>query len=126
MGETEKASEAKRTTVGPASVLAYLDPNYWNERFTSEDHYEWLKDYSHFRHLIHQHIKPDSSVLELGCGNSQLSDELYNDGITNITCIDLSSVAVEKMQKRFFSKGYKGFCIYFLYTYYNVQCGSSL
>ncbi|KAF5758781.1 putative endothelin-converting enzyme 1 [Helianthus annuus] len=108
MGETEKASEAKRTTVGPASVLAYLDPNYWNERFTSEDHYEWLKDYSHFRHLIHQHIKPDSSVLELGCGNSQLSDELYNDGITNITCIDLSSVAVEKMQKRFFSKGYKG------------------
>ncbi|MFS7998774.1 putative endothelin-converting enzyme 1 [Helianthus anomalus] len=108
MGETEKPSEAKRTTVGPPSVLAYLDPNYWNERFTSEDHYEWLKDYSHFRHLIHQHIKPASSVLELGCGNSQLSDELYNEGITNITCIDLSSVAVEKMQKRLFSKGYKG------------------
>ncbi|KAI3714474.1 hypothetical protein L6452_21428 [Arctium lappa] len=30
----------------------------WNDRFTSEDHYEWLKDYSHFRHLIQQHITP--------------------------------------------------------------------
>ncbi|KAI3736433.1 hypothetical protein L6452_15974 [Arctium lappa] len=29
-----------------------------NDRFTSEDHYEWLKDYSHFRHLIQQHITP--------------------------------------------------------------------
>ncbi|KAF5810908.1 putative endothelin-converting enzyme 1 [Helianthus annuus] len=92
MDEMEKPSDAKRTTVRPPSVLAYLDPNYWNERFTSEDHYKWLKDYAHFRHLIHQHIKPDSSVLELGCGNSQLSDELYNEGITNITCIDLSSI----------------------------------
>ncbi|CAH1451073.1 unnamed protein product [Lactuca virosa] len=107
MDETENLSEAKRTTVGPPSVLEYLDPNYWNERFTSEDHYEWLKDYSHFRHLIQQHIKPSSSVLELGCGNSQLSDELYKEGITKLTCIDLSSVAVEKKKKQLLSKGYK-------------------
>ncbi|KAJ9561006.1 hypothetical protein OSB04_006166 [Centaurea solstitialis] len=103
----ETSSEAKRATVGPPSVLAYLDPNYWNDRFTSEDHYEWLKDYSHFRHLIQQHITPTSSVLELGCGNSQLCDELYKEGITNLTCIDLSSVAVLKMQARLLSKGYK-------------------
>ncbi|KAI3769810.1 hypothetical protein L6452_00923 [Arctium lappa] len=103
----DETSEIKRTTVGPPSVLAYLDPNYWNDRFTSEDHYEWLKDYSHFRHLIHQHITPISSVLELGCGNSQLCDELYKEGITKLTCIDLSSVAVQKMQTRLLFKGYK-------------------
>ncbi|KVI10783.1 hypothetical protein Ccrd_010851 [Cynara cardunculus var. scolymus] len=107
----EPSSEAKRTAVGPPSVLAYLDPNYWNDRFTCEDHYEWLKDYSHFRHLIQQHITPTSSVLELGCGNSQLCDELYKEGITKLTCIDLSSVAVQKMQTRLLSKGYKGLCI---------------
>lgn len=44
----------------------------------------------------------------MGCGNSQLCEELYKDGITDITCIDLSAVAVEKMQKRVLSKGYKG------------------
>ncbi|KAL4555682.1 hypothetical protein LXL04_038310 [Taraxacum kok-saghyz] len=106
MDETETPSEAKRTTVGPASVSEYLDPNYWNDRFTSEDHYEWLKDYSHFRHLIHQHVKPSSHVLELGCGNSQLSDELYKEGITKLTCIDLSSVAVDKKKKQLLSKGF--------------------
>lgn len=50
-------------------------------------------------------------VLELGCGNSQLSEELYKDGITKITCIDLSAVAVEKMQKRLALKGYNGVLI---------------
>nr|QTZ19452.1 methyltransferase 13 [Bixa orellana] len=90
----------------PASASAYLDPKYWNERFSNEEHYEWFKDYSHFRHLIQAHIKPYSSVLELGCGNSQLCEELYKEGITEITCIDLSSVAVQKMQERLSSKGY--------------------
>lgn len=47
-------------------------------------------------------------VLELGCGNSQLCEELYKDGITETTCIDLSAVAVEKMQRRLALKGYKG------------------
>lgn len=50
-------------------------------------------------------------VLELGCGNSQLCEELYKDGITEMTCIDLSAVAVEKMQKRLTLKGYKGVLI---------------
>lgn len=59
-------------------------------------------------------------VLELGCGNSQLCDELYKDGIVDITCIDLSSVAVEKMQTRLLSKGYKGNCFVSLYSLASV------
>ncbi|KAK2978350.1 hypothetical protein RJ640_016452 [Escallonia rubra] len=107
-------TQNQTTSVGPSTVLAYLDPNYWShpfyyrdERFSREEHYEWFKDYSHFRHLIQQHIKPYYSLLELGCGNSQLCEELYKDGITQQTCIDISAVAVEKMQKKLLSKGYK-------------------
>ncbi|WCJ33842.1 EEF1A lysine methyltransferase 4 [Euphorbia peplus] len=103
MNQTSKDKD----DVAPSSVLEYLDPNYWNERFSKEEHYEWFKDYSHFRHLIRSHISPDSSVLELGCGNSQLCDHMYDDGITDITCIDLSKIAVEKMQQRLSAKGYK-------------------
>lgn len=54
-------------------------------------------------------------VLELGCGNSQLCEEMYRDGITEVTCIDLSAVAVEKMQKRLEAMGYKG--LFLLYSY---------
>ncbi|XP_021746039.1 endothelin-converting enzyme 2-like [Chenopodium quinoa] len=74
-----------KDTVVPSSVLTYLDPLYWfDDRFAKEEHYEWLKDYSYFRHLILENIQPNSSVLELGCGNSQLSDEMYKNGIKNI------------------------------------------
>ncbi|KAF3951474.1 hypothetical protein CMV_022876 [Castanea mollissima] len=106
MGTNQNPKETHKNSFGPSSAKAYLDPHYWDERFSNEEHYEWFKDYSHFRHLIQAHIKPNSSVLELGCGNSQLSEELYKDGITKITCIDLSAVAVEKMQKRLALKGY--------------------
>jgi 2-polyprenyl-3-methyl-5-hydroxy-6-metoxy-1,4-benzoquinol methylase len=40
-------------------------------------------------------------VLEVGAGNSRLSEEMYRDGITNITCTDLSPVAVKRMHTRF-------------------------
>ncbi|KAI3441331.1 Methyltranfer_dom domain-containing protein [Psidium guajava] len=105
--ESEGSNLLEKRDVGPTTALDYLDPRYWDERFSREEHYEWFKDYSHFRHLIQQNVKPDSSVLELGCGNSQLSENLYKDGVTRITCIDLSAVAVESMQKRVLSKGYK-------------------
>ncbi|GAB2291234.1 hypothetical protein Dimus_025490 [Dionaea muscipula] len=93
--------------VPPATALAYLDPTYWDERFSREEHYEWFKGYSHFRHLILHHINPNSSVLELGCGNSHLSQEMYRDGITDITCTDLSPVAVHNMRNTILSKGIK-------------------
>lgn len=104
---TQKTTQSPKADVLPSSASAYLDPQYWDERFSQEDHYEWFKDYTHFRYLLLQHMDSHSSVLELGCGNSQLCEELYKDGITELTCIDLSAVAVEKMKQRLTSKGYR-------------------
>ncbi|KAG5145448.1 hypothetical protein JHK84_030991 [Glycine max] len=95
-------------TPTPSTALTYLNPSYWDERFSKEEQYEWFKDYSHFRHLIQPHLTPHSAVLELGCGNSQMCEQLHKDGTTNITCIDLSPVAVQNMQKRLLSRGFKG------------------
>ncbi|KAL2254712.1 UNVERIFIED_CONTAM: hypothetical protein Sindi_0265900 [Sesamum indicum] len=54
-------SEAQKPDVAPATASAYLDPNYWDRRFEQEEHYEWFKDYSYFRHLILQYVKPNSA-----------------------------------------------------------------
>ncbi|XAR72844.1 Endothelin-converting enzyme 1 [Bertholletia excelsa] len=105
--DSQTMPETQIMAVEPSTAMAYLDPHYWDERFAREEHYEWFKDYSYFRHLIEKSVKPNSSVLELGCGNSQLCEELYKEGINDITCIDLSAVAVEKTQKRLLAKGYK-------------------
>ncbi|KAG7011687.1 Protein TIC 62, chloroplastic [Cucurbita argyrosperma subsp. argyrosperma] len=102
-----EADVSSETHLPKPKKLQPLSPFTMDERFSKEEHYEWFKDYSHFRNLILPLLKPDSSVLELGSGNSKLSEELYNDGITDITCIDLSAVAVEKMQKRLHLKGMK-------------------
>ncbi|XP_074320909.1 uncharacterized protein LOC141657539 isoform X1 [Silene latifolia] len=104
--EKRNSSNNSKDEIAPPSALTYLDPLYWNERFAKEQHYEWFKDYSHFRHLILEHIQPHSSVLELGCGNSQLSDEMHKDGIKDITCTDLSPVAVHNLQTRVSDKGF--------------------
>ncbi|KAG0572732.1 hypothetical protein KC19_VG120800 [Ceratodon purpureus] len=85
----------------PANKLLYLRPSYWDERFEEEQHYEWFKDYSHFRHLVLKHIKPTDKVLEVGAGSSRLSEDMYRDDIQHITCTDLSKVAVERMRERF-------------------------
>eukprot|EP01018_Ginkgo_biloba_P032051 Gb_17789 [translate_table: standard] len=109
-GEENKQGQRRNGNIDdiPPSASAYLNPQYWNERFETEEHYEWFKDYSYFRHLVALHVRPTDTVLELGCGNSQMCEGLYKDGITQITCIDLSPVAVEKMQKRLTVEGFHG------------------
>lgn len=36
----------------------------------------------------------------LGCGNSELSEQLYDAGYTNITNIDISQVVIQQMAER--------------------------
>ncbi|KAG6545607.1 hypothetical protein Mapa_012961 [Marchantia paleacea] len=92
----------------PSNTALYLEPTYWNDRFAREEHYEWFKDYSHFRHLILANVKPTDRVLEVGCGNSQMGMEMFKDGIRQITRTDLSPVAVKHMQERCAALGFEG------------------
>ncbi|CAM6012738.1 unnamed protein product [Sphagnum balticum] len=101
LGSSLHPSAGVRRQDPPSDALVYLAPEYWDERFEEEEHYEWFKDYSHFRDLLLSHVKPTDRVLEVGAGNSHLSEEMYRDGITNITCTDLSPVAVKRMHTRF-------------------------
>ncbi|KAK3120303.1 hypothetical protein QOZ80_9AG0685390 [Eleusine coracana subsp. coracana] len=95
--------------VAPPTASAYLDPTYWDERFGKEEHYEWFKDFSHFRHLLAPLLSPSLSVLEVGCGNSRLGEELLREGVAGgITCVDLSPVAVQRMRDRLVEQGTHG------------------
>ncbi|XP_020100712.1 endothelin-converting enzyme 2 [Ananas comosus] len=106
--ERTAAAAAEVAEVAPGTAAAYLDPRYWDERFSSEEHYEWCKDYSHFRHLLRPLLSPSLSVLELGSGNSRLCEELRREGVVDITCVDLSPVAVQRMRKRLADRGLGG------------------
>ncbi|OAE23903.1 hypothetical protein AXG93_1217s1150 [Marchantia polymorpha subsp. ruderalis] len=102
------AEPGDNADVLPSHTALYLEPTYWNDRFAREEHYEWFKDYSHFRHLILANVKPTDRVLEVGCGNSQMGVEMFKDGICQITRTDLSPVAVKHMQERSAALGFEG------------------
>ena len=39
-------------------------------------------------------------ILVLGCGNADFSEDLYDDGYTNVVNVDISSVVIGQMQDR--------------------------
>ena len=85
----------------PDGNETYKLQEYWDERFSVEDNFEWCKSYSDFKHLIHEHMpKKNERILMLGCGNSSLSEEMYYDGYTNIVNIDYSPIIIEKMRRK--------------------------
>lgn len=54
-------------------------------------------------HLL-PHLPPNAqrgSVLNVGCGNSRLTEELIDDGYTDVMSIDISGIAIEKMTQKF-------------------------
>jgi methyl halide transferase len=79
-----------------------LDAVYWSKRFKNKDT-PWdigsasppLKAY------IDQLANKNASILIPGCGNSHEADYLLQNGFTNITLIDISSVVSELLAQKF-------------------------
>ena len=84
----------------PARNDTYKLKEYWDERFTVEDNFEWCKSYDDFKHLMSKHVRKNDRILMLGCGTSKLSEEMYHDGYTSIINIDYSQVVIQKMKQK--------------------------
>ena len=84
----------------PDKNESYKLQKYWDERFSKEDNFEWCKSYVDFKELIQKHVRWSDRILMLGCGNSRLSEDMYNDGYRNILNIDFSPVVIENMKRK--------------------------
>ena len=76
----------------------YGDPQYWDKRYKNNEGsmFDWLEDYNSLKPLVADLVKsPDAKILILGCGNANFSEDLYDDGYTNVYNIDISSVVIE-------------------------------
>ncbi|GAA5839018.1 hypothetical protein JCM11251_007854 [Rhodosporidiobolus azoricus] len=87
----------------PADNSGYGTKEYWDERYSKEaddSSFDWFKTYAEIKDLINRYI-PDrnASIVMLGCGNSTLSRDMYDDGYHNIRNIDYSPIVIEKMAK---------------------------
>eukprot|EP00347_Sterkiella_histriomuscorum_P015715 403355957 len=93
----------------------YGDPGYWDQRYKEQDGtvFDWLEDYEAIEPLLEDLFvnrddysesntswRANIKILNLGCGNSILSEEMYDKGYHQIYNIDISPVVIEQMAKR--------------------------
>ncbi|CAJ0593974.1 unnamed protein product [Cylicocyclus nassatus] len=77
----------------------YASREYWEERFKNEEEFEWLADFSAFKHLILPNLRIDSRILHIGCGSSLMSMQLFDLGYRSITNVDYSEVLIGTKQR---------------------------
>ncbi|CAH0383255.1 unnamed protein product [Bemisia tabaci] len=87
----------------PRSTVDFAQPEYWNKFFKQrgEKVFEWYGEYVELCTLLHKYMKAQDVILNVGCGNSKLSADLYDAGFKNLWNVDISAVVVEQMTKKF-------------------------
>lgn len=81
----------------------YGSDSYWDDRYRDQSSpYEWIGDYSDLRDIIDNATAGNTScrILNVGCGSSTLSEEMYDSGYCKISNIDMSATVVEQMKLR--------------------------
>jgi ubiquinone/menaquinone biosynthesis C-methylase UbiE len=77
-----------------------------DERYTKDpEPFDWYQRYSGIKEKLRSYIKESDHILQLGCGNSRMTEDMYDDGFTSIANIDISKVCIEQMQERHKDKG---------------------
>ncbi|KAF5335992.1 hypothetical protein D9611_006341 [Ephemerocybe angulata] len=87
----------------PAKNEEYGTKDYWNQRYSQESDgdFDWFKTYSDLAPILHELIPDKSSrILMLGCGNSKLSEDMWDDGYHNIVNTDYSDILIQQMRER--------------------------
>ena len=82
----------------------YGDISYWEERYknTEDSTFDWLENYSTLKEIIDSLniSKECGKILNLGCGNSEFSENMYDDGYHHIKNIDISQNVINLMNSR--------------------------
>lgn len=79
---------------------------YWENYFAQRKGkvYEFYGDYGTLRGAVREALgalaSPNPTILMAGCGNSEISAEMYDDGFENITNIDFSKFCIEEMLRK--------------------------
>lgn len=75
----------------------YGDKCYWDQRYTKHkgSTFDWLENYTQLKQVLELFVERDHRILNMGCGNGEIQEEMYDDGYENIINIDISEVVIE-------------------------------
>nr|XP_029116311.1 EEF1A lysine methyltransferase 4 [Elaeis guineensis] len=89
--------------VSLCNTYNYGDALYWDARYVEEGgaSFDWYQRYSALRPFVRKFVPTSSRVLMVGCGNAVMSEDMVKDGYVDIMNIDISSVVIEMMRKKY-------------------------
>ncbi|OWM78411.1 EEF1A lysine methyltransferase 4 [Punica granatum] len=91
--------------VSSCNSYNYGDATYWDARYVQEaemGNFDWYQRYSALRPFVRKYLPSFSSrILMVGCGNALMSEDMVKDGYEDIVNIDISSVAIEMMRRKY-------------------------
>ena len=62
--------------------------------------FDWYQVYSGIKEIISQYMTKNDKILNLGCGNSRLGEDLSEEGYEDITNIDFSAKVISIMEEK--------------------------
>ncbi|ERN01954.1 hypothetical protein AMTRI_Chr02g224270 [Amborella trichopoda] len=84
------------------STQAYGEPWYWDKRYKQDPGpFDWYQKYPALAPIFNLYLKHNHRILITGCGNAALGEDMVNDGYQDIVNIDISSVVIEAMRKKY-------------------------
>ena len=81
----------------------YGDKKYWVERYDEQNGttFDWLEDYESIKPILENlKIKKESRILNVGCGNSEFSEKMYDEGYNHNYNIDICQNVIDFMKSR--------------------------
>ncbi|XGW26319.1 hypothetical protein V3C99_007159 [Haemonchus contortus] len=85
----------------PKSTTEFTDPKYWKNFFaTRKAPFEWYGDCGVLGSVLEKYLKTTDKILQIGCGNSQLAAQMYDNGFRNVHSIDIDSSVIEEQRLR--------------------------
>eukprot|EP00898_Chlorokybus_atmophyticus_P002702 jgi/Chlat1/3432/Chrsp23S03758 len=91
----------------PHNFAEFRSQTYWDGFFRKRNSipFEWYGDWQQLSAFVRpmcagEQSEKEKEVLIVGCGNSELSAEMYDGGIEKITNIDFSKICIMEMLKK--------------------------
>eukprot|EP01094_Clydonella_sp_ATCC50884_P000857 TRINITY_DN10639_c0_g1_i1.p1 TRINITY_DN10639_c0_g1~~TRINITY_DN10639_c0_g1_i1.p1 ORF type:complete len:251 (-),score=30.54 TRINITY_DN10639_c0_g1_i1:158-910(-) len=81
--------------------LTFGDADYWEERYRSNaPPHEWYQSFEVLQNYLGAHVQKEHRILVVGCGDSTLSQAMFEGGYENICNNDISESVIDQMRAK--------------------------
>mmetsp|Transcript_28492 Transcript_28492/g.37261 ORF Transcript_28492/g.37261 Transcript_28492/m.37261 type:complete len:264 (-) Transcript_28492:308-1099(-) len=76
--------------------------SYWDNRYENDfpEPFDWLFSYSDLAALFAHTIDKHAKILIIGCGNAEMSSDMFADGYENQVNMDTCEIVIKQQQER--------------------------